>query len=443
MELTLRTKREGLARGVRVDHTEKPIVIVIGMHRSGTSLCSHVLSAMGLDMATVAHPEPSNEKGHWERWEIVEFHDRILAHFDRTFFGPHHDLELPAAWWADPVVRGIESEICTFLEAKLSESTELFGFKDPRTALFLPMWNRIFGRLKLRPYFVLCWRNFASVGESLLKRDKLPRELGELRALIYTTSILRYLGSAAACLVDYDDWFVDPALNVRALVSFLPFEPIVPADELVSAVLRIREPGLRHFPGSLVRFANPLVERCYEELTRVLKSGEDISTLAPLWRSVGWGHELASLLAESVRERAVAERSALVGAASSRKASDDEGAAELERARSDAAQARALADHLRHALEIAAGEAAALRNRLVEHGAAGGSWGPDTRDAVRDEHEELQRISVELADVKGELARSRAAYEAEVAALRSELNAKKIAICELRWALEQGRALAT
>ena len=30
--------------------SRRPIVMVLGMHRSGTSLCSHVLSALGLDM---------------------------------------------------------------------------------------------------------------------------------------------------------------------------------------------------------------------------------------------------------------------------------------------------------------------------------------------------------------------------------------------------------
>ena len=48
------------------------IVVVLGMHRSGTSLCAHVLSAMGIDMADELRAIPANAKGHWERWEIVE-----------------------------------------------------------------------------------------------------------------------------------------------------------------------------------------------------------------------------------------------------------------------------------------------------------------------------------------------------------------------------------
>src|SRR5207253_3895915 len=50
----------------------RPIVMVLGMHRSGTSLCSHVLSALGLDMTDrvpgpgLEMPGEDNPLGHWE-----------------------------------------------------------------------------------------------------------------------------------------------------------------------------------------------------------------------------------------------------------------------------------------------------------------------------------------------------------------------------------------
>src|SRR5215468_10867338 len=75
----------------------RAIAVVLGVHRSGTSLCAHILSAMGIDMADEISAHESNARGHWERWEIVEFHDRILAQFNRAYFGPFHDFSLPVA----------------------------------------------------------------------------------------------------------------------------------------------------------------------------------------------------------------------------------------------------------------------------------------------------------------------------------------------------------
>ena len=51
----------------------RPIILVLGMHRSGTSLCSHLLSALGVDMSDKIPgpgnpaPTPDNPRGHWER----------------------------------------------------------------------------------------------------------------------------------------------------------------------------------------------------------------------------------------------------------------------------------------------------------------------------------------------------------------------------------------
>src|SRR5271166_6062779 len=111
----------------------KPIVLVLGMHRSGTSLCSHLLSALGVDMTDkIAGPgnarvTPDNPRGHWERWEIVEFHNRILGLFNRDYLGRFHDFALPVAWWADPRVAQIRREIVAFLEERMGD--RYFGFR--------------------------------------------------------------------------------------------------------------------------------------------------------------------------------------------------------------------------------------------------------------------------------------------------------------------------
>ena len=126
----------------------RPIVLVLGIHRSGTSLCSHILSALGVDMADKIPgpgnpaPTPDNLRGHWERWEIVEFHDRILSLFNRDYWGRFHDFALPVAWWADPRVAEIRREIATFLELRMGG--QYFGFKDPRTVRLMPVWHQIF-----------------------------------------------------------------------------------------------------------------------------------------------------------------------------------------------------------------------------------------------------------------------------------------------------------
>ena len=124
----------------------RSIILILGMHRSGTSLCSHLLSALGVDMADEivvpghVSPAPDNPRGHWERWEIVKFHERILRLLNRDYFEHFHDFALPVAWRPDPRVVQIRREIVAFLQQRMGDG--YFGFKDPRTVRLIPVWHQ-------------------------------------------------------------------------------------------------------------------------------------------------------------------------------------------------------------------------------------------------------------------------------------------------------------
>src|ERR1700751_5618823 len=203
----------------------RPIVLVLGMHRSGTSLCSHILSALGVDMADKipgpgnTSPAPDNPRGHWERWEIVEFHDRILGLFNRDYSGRFHDFALPVAWWADPRVAEIRREIVAFLEERMGDG--YFGFKDPRTVRLMPVWHQIFNELKLTPKIVLCMRNPAQVARSLNARDGLDPEIGEYRWFVPMIDFFRYINNIDFCMLEYEEWFNNPSTNIEKLQKFL------------------------------------------------------------------------------------------------------------------------------------------------------------------------------------------------------------------------------
>src|SRR5436190_1836453 len=153
-----------------------PFVLVLGMHRSGTSLCADALGRLGVRMADQPDVQPSNPRGQWERLEIVERHDRILDMFGRGFYSPMHDLPLPSGWWLEPGVAEIRREIVGFLEQKRGTAAP-FGFKDPRTARLLPLWHQIFDELRIQPKIVVCIRNPAQAARSLEQRDGLPADL--------------------------------------------------------------------------------------------------------------------------------------------------------------------------------------------------------------------------------------------------------------------------
>jgi hypothetical protein len=242
--------------------SSRPIVAVLGMHRSGTSLCAHVLSCLGIDMADELLVNGGNAKGHWERLELTAFHDRMLTLCNRGYFTPLHDLALPEAWWADPQIQTVKREIVGFLQRRIGAMS--FGFKDPRTARLLPVWNQIFRELNLAPKFVLCLRNPAQVARSLRDRDHHDPEIGEYRWFVYLTDIFKYIGEHEFCLVEYEDWFAEPGRNLRKLQQFLKIEWPGSEADLHLTVSEIVDGELRHDDPRCVQAREPTIRAFYE-----------------------------------------------------------------------------------------------------------------------------------------------------------------------------------
>jgi hypothetical protein len=264
----------------------RPIVLVLGMHRSGTSLCSHILSALGVDMAdNIAGPgnasvTPENPRGHWERWEIVEFHNRILGLFNRDYLGRVHDFALPVAWWADPQVAQIRSEIVAFLEQRMGSS--YFGFKDPRAVRLMPMWHQIFSGLKLAPKLVLCLRNPAQVARSLNAREGLDREIGEYRWLVHMIDFFRYTSNFDFCTVEYEEWFNNPSANIEKLQKFLDLSWQQSEADLGLVLSGVIDPGARHDDFDHREAGQPLVRTLYKLASRAGQDGETRDQIADI-----------------------------------------------------------------------------------------------------------------------------------------------------------------
>jgi Sulfotransferase family len=249
----------------------RPIVLVLGMHRSGTSLCSHVLSALGVDMADDIGVNLGNDRGHWERWEIVEFHDRILSLFNRDYLGRFHDFALPVAWWADPRVAEIRREIVAFLERRMGDA--YFGFKDPRTVRLMPVWHQIINELKLAPKIVLCLRNPVQVARSLRSREGLDPANGEYRWLVHLIDFFRYASNLEFCAVEYEEWFDNPAANIEKLRKFLDLPWQQSEADLALLLSDIIDPSARHDDPGRREASLPLVRTLYKLARRAGQDG--------------------------------------------------------------------------------------------------------------------------------------------------------------------------
>jgi|SRR5271166_150644 len=467
----------------------RPIVLVLGMHRSGTSLCSHILSAFGLDMADDIRADATNARGHWERWEIVEFHDRILSLFNRDYLGRFHDFALPVAWWADPRVAQIRREIVAFLEKRMGEG--YFGFKDPRTVRLMPVWYQVFNELKLAPKLVLCLRNPAQVARSLNTRNGLDPAIGEYRSLVHMIDFFRYTSKYDFCLVEYEEWFNDPSANLQKLQKFLDLQWQQSEADLGLMLSGIIDPALRHDDSDHREAGQPLVRTLYklaglagqdgvrDQIAYIVSQFVSFQQLQrPLLQAFEGVAEIAAKYPEIEQEasglrKAVSERDALVDATKLRANAAESRLAdafaeieaqsgqivELAREHDERAEREiALAEHsrradeLRAALQVVQSEAAA-REAALQHAEQKAQERRATAEAIEGEMATLREalalaeretqergaaaeaVQTEVWGLRGRLARSEgeaqqraaaaAALQAEIVTLQGTLTAAR------------------
>lgn len=138
------------------------ICCIAGMHRSGTSLTAAWLQACGLVISDgpTLPPHPDNPKGYFEDDAFVQLHIRSINRRRRSAYGwklaPTHSLTFSG------VEEGIATELIAIRQARYTD----WGWKDPRSLLFLPQWKRLIPELKV----LIVWRSAHEVAFSLWSR---------------------------------------------------------------------------------------------------------------------------------------------------------------------------------------------------------------------------------------------------------------------------------
>lgn len=132
-------------------------LIIVGMHRSGTSLTTSVLSKSGLDVGTdLLGSGVGNEEGHFENLDFVDFHRKVLAEKEQ-----HSD-----GWGSEKLV-GLEKYKDEALEFIIKNKSEQWGWKDPRTCLFLDFWEDLLPEAN----YLIVYRSPWEVIDSLFRRS--------------------------------------------------------------------------------------------------------------------------------------------------------------------------------------------------------------------------------------------------------------------------------
>ncbi len=119
-------------------------VLILGLGRCGTSYLASFLRANGVDMgANLGQAGYLNPRGFFEDRRIVDFHRRLLAH------GAPLGADIPLlAAPIGPAPDAVQQEEALRILESLAK-LGLWGWKDPRTLLFIDFWLGLLPHAKL------------------------------------------------------------------------------------------------------------------------------------------------------------------------------------------------------------------------------------------------------------------------------------------------------
>lgn len=220
-------------------------VVVLGMHRSGTSVVTRVISLLGLRLCRPddLYTAPDNPTGHWESISLVAVNDRLLRQAGGTFTAPP---DLPDGWERQPVAT-----------AAAERARAVFGYayptgpwvwKDPRTCLTLPFWRAVLPDDLVAVYV---HREPLEVAASLARREG----LGKARAIAmwerYARSGLRAAAGLPVAVVRFQDLLAGPEAAAGRIMTQLAELGVAVTGDVSTAARAVsrdlpasRRPGL-------------------------------------------------------------------------------------------------------------------------------------------------------------------------------------------------------
>ncbi|MHC5007371.1 MAG: sulfotransferase family protein [Planctomycetota bacterium] len=219
-------------------------VIILGMHRSGTSALAGALRLLGADFGPSLTPPRDAESPtcDLEHVGIVACHERLLAATRRGWDDPRG---LPRHWQEAESTQAIRAELTELLRRDFCDST-LWAVKDPRMCRLLPLWLEILADLQCAPRFIVVHRPLVEIAASLEHRNGFSARKTALLWADHVLSAERYTRGNPRVFVSFDRLLSDPEGTMRAVGDTLELRWPRPPSEATAQLREFLNPSLRH-----------------------------------------------------------------------------------------------------------------------------------------------------------------------------------------------------
>jgi len=220
----------------------KRCIIVLGMHRSGTSVMAGLLNIFGVYMGGNLLPaNKNNSKGFYEHNDILRVNEDILDELGSSWDSCE---ELPVNWNRKNEMIKYKNQIKEIIIRDYGR-LEIFALKEPRISILLPLYLEVFKELKIKPLFIIMKRNEIEIAESLKKGERIQLKHSLDLTKKYNLSIEKFARGYSKINVEYGELINNIAglfnkIGTELGLSFRPY------DDIRNEVENFLDPKLKH-----------------------------------------------------------------------------------------------------------------------------------------------------------------------------------------------------
>jgi GT2 family glycosyltransferase len=256
---------------VNIQSGQRTCILVLGMHRSGTSAITRVLSLLGAALPrNMLGAQAGNDAGHWEPARLLVLNDELLQ-------------SAGSSWddWRQLTLDTLPEDAKLEYQRKVREiiadeygDANLLVLKDPRICRFAPFFADILRGTGLNVRYVIPLRQPPAVAASLFKRNGMSNDFSDLLYLRHVLDAEATTRSADRLIVDYDELLDDPKTTSDRVASWLLKGTNQDAAAAIEAAMASIDNSLRHEQSIESQDRLSPADRTYR-LLRELSPGRD------------------------------------------------------------------------------------------------------------------------------------------------------------------------
>jgi hypothetical protein len=265
---------------------KKHAILVLGMHRSGTSAITRVINLLGAKLpSNLMAAQDDNEAGFWESLELYHIHEKLMQAVNTSW----NDIgSFPNDWLTSSDAEPYKKLLLEFLDQEFQD-TSLFVIKDPRICRFFLLWIDVLQTYNAEPLVVIPVRNPLEVAASLYARNGMNHSASSLIWLQHVLEAEYNSREINRSIMLYDDLLEDWQQVINKISRDLGFEFPHPADEASSEIISFLQNRLRHHVYgkndlSNDKRINDWVLGSYEALIKLNENSRNINALTELDR---------------------------------------------------------------------------------------------------------------------------------------------------------------